>query len=232
MHLYFEGKLPSRTSLEEYPAALERRLQDRIFAGDGEQARLLSEEFFDSLKNSPPEQALLYFHRLYFSTLSKGISILDSTDISLERQERLWQAAHVTRDLAGMKQAYLALCAELTEQIGRVTFRSSTEQAVNEVKLYMEQNYADPAISLTTLAERVGLSPSYLGQVFSRQLGVSCVDYLAKIRMEEAARKLTETNLTVQQISESIGILNTSYFYTLFKKAYGMTPHRYRTKKI
>ena len=60
---------------------------------------------------------------------------------SLERQERLWQAAHVTRDLAGMKQAYLALCAELTEQIGRVTFRSSTEQAVNEVKLYMEQNY-------------------------------------------------------------------------------------------
>ncbi len=45
------------------------------------------------------------------------------------------------------------------------------EQAVNEVKLYMEQNYADPAISLTTLAERVGLSPSYLGQVFSRQLG-------------------------------------------------------------
>ena len=77
MHLYFEGKLPSRTSLEEYPAALERRLQDRIFAGDGEQARLLSEEFFDSLKNSPPEQALLYFHRLYFSTLSKGISILD-----------------------------------------------------------------------------------------------------------------------------------------------------------
>ena len=232
MHLYFEGKLPSRTSLEEYPAALERRLQDRIFAGDGEQARLLSEEFFDSLKNSPPEQALLYFHRLYFSTLSKGISILDSTDISLERQERLWQAAHVTRDLAGMKQAYLALCAELTEQIGRVTFRSSTEQAVNEVKLYMEQNYADPAISLTTLAERVGLSPSYLGQVFSRQLGVSCVDYLAKIRMEEAARKLTETNLTVQQVSESIGILNTSYFYTLFKKAYGMTPHRYRTKKI
>ena len=64
----------------------------------------------------------------------------------------------------------------------------------------------------------------------SYKIDVDCANCANK--MEEAARKLTETNLTVQQVSESIGILNTSYFYTLFKKAYGMTPHRYRTKKI
>jgi len=39
---------------------------------------------------------------------------------------------------------------------------------------------------------------------------------------------LLETKLPINQISEAIGIVNTNYFYSVFKKKYGMTPLAYR----
>ena len=47
-------------------------------------------------------------------------------------------------------------------------------------------------------------------------------------RMKKAASLLVETKLPISQISESIGILNTNYFYSVFKKKFGMTPLAYR----
>ena len=187
-------------------------------AGDGERARLLSEGIFDSLKNSPPEQALLYFHRLYFSTLSKGISILDSTDISPGKAGAS-VAGCACNAGSGRYEAGLS-CAvrrtdgtdwpgHLPQQYGAGGQRG---EAVYGTELCGSRHIADNA---GRTGRAVALLP---GSGLFQTAGVSCVDYLAKIRMEEAARKLTETNLTVQQISESIGILNTSYFYTLFKK--------------
>lgn len=49
--------------------------------------------------------------------------------------------------------------------------------------------------------------------------------------MKKAASLLIETKLPISQISESIGILNTNYFYSVFKKKFGMTPLAYRRSK-
>ena len=46
--------------------------------------------------------------------------------------------------------------------------------------------------------------------------------------MKKAEQLLRETKLPINQISEAIGIVNTNYFYSIFKKKYGMTPLAYR----
>jgi len=52
---------------------------------------------------------------------------------------------------------------------------------------------------------------------------VSCTAF-----REKAVELLLHTSCTVQMINEKVGIVNTNYFYSLFKKKYGMTPLEYR----
>ena len=49
--------------------------------------------------------------------------------------------------------------------------------------------------------------------------------------MKKAVQLLEETKLPISQISEAIGILNTNYFYSVFKRKFGMTPLAYRRSK-
>ncbi len=73
MHLYFEGKLPSRTSLEEYPCGSGAPPAGQDLRRGWRKGKAAFRRIFDSLKNSPPEQALLYFHRLYFHPFQRDL---------------------------------------------------------------------------------------------------------------------------------------------------------------
>ena len=105
------------------------------------------------------------------------------------------------------------------------------EQAAEKARQYIDQNYANPDLSLRMLADMVGLSPAYFGKIFTAYTTYSFNDYLTNTRMKKAASLLVETKLPISQISESIGILNTNYFYSVFKKKFGMTPLAYRRSK-
>ena len=78
------------------------------------------------------------------------------------------------------------------------------------------------------LAGMAGLSSAYFGKIFATQIGYSFSDYLSNTRMKKAEQLLRETKQPINQISEAIGIVNTNYFYSIFKKKYGMTPLAYR----
>jgi len=95
---------------------------------------------------------------------------------------------------------------------------------------YIDQNFADPNLSLQILAEMVDCSPAYLGKTFTAVTTFTFNDYLNNVRMNKAAELLTTTKNPINKISEEVGILNSNYFYSLFKKRYGVTPSAYRKK--
>lgn len=83
-------------------------------------------------------------------------------------------------------------------------------------------------IGLEEVAERVNLSPGYLSALFSQQLGQSYVKYLNHYRLGVAERMLSQTNMKVSDIAASVGFPGESYFISLFKQRFGMTPRSYR----
>ena len=105
--------------------------------------------------------------------------------------------------------------------------KGSNHDAVLDAKAYIDDNYADPELSLRLLAEREGLSPAYLGKLFTAVTTCSFNDYLNHVRVE-AAELLQDTNLPMNSISERVGVTNSNYFYSLFKRYYGVTPSAYR----
>ncbi len=83
-------------------------------------------------------------------------------------------------------------------------------------------------ISLETLAELSGLTPTYFSDLFFKTLGCRPVEFMNRRRIERAQLLLSSTDLTVQEISYEVGINSAAYFSRLFHKVAGVPPRRYR----
>ena len=92
---------------------------------------------------------------------------------------------------------------------------------------FINENYRNK-IEENQAAGLVGLSPSEFCRFFKRQAGITFVAYINKVRIEEAARLLIETDLTCENIGYDCGFSTLSYFYKVFKKHYGLSPTKYR----
>ena len=92
---------------------------------------------------------------------------------------------------------------------------------------YIRKEYMND-ISLDSAGEALGMSPSYIGLVFRKVGETSFLKYLTDIRMEGTKRLLKETDLTLREIGERVGIENQNTLIRTFKKAEGVTPGQYR----
>ena len=124
-----------------------------------------------------------------------------------------------------------------------VTFRSSIEQLyrentvsdsmannsrMQELKDFVDENFCLPQMSLRYMADHFSLSDTYLSKLFKENFGENFIDYLLRKRMEEAARLLAETDMSVKQIVKSVGYEDVSSFSKKFSAKFEMTPGKYR----
>jgi len=102
------------------------------------------------------------------------------------------------------------------------------DYVVGSVVRLIEERYSSAEMNLTLVAGEVFLSPNHLGMIFKKATGKTVNEYLQEYRLARAEELLRTTKQRVASIAEQVGIPNTSYFGTLFKMAYGMTPGEYQ----
>ena len=85
--------------------------------------------------------------------------------------------------------------------------------------------------SIEALASKMGVSKSHLIRVFSKHLGSTPGQYLARTRMEHALILLQNTETSLDEIAHSIGISSGNYFGKLFKQHYRITTQEYRKRQ-
>ncbi|BFT72831.1 helix-turn-helix domain-containing protein [Paenibacillus sp. P36] len=99
---------------------------------------------------------------------------------------------------------------------------------ISEIKSYLLEAYSNPDLSLHFLSEKFELPSRALSKLFKAETGERFVDYLIRIRVEEAKRMLVQTSDSVQSIAEHVGYLQVISFIRTFKKSEGITPGEYR----
>ncbi|MDD4797813.1 MAG: AraC family transcriptional regulator, partial [Eubacteriales bacterium] len=100
-------------------------------------------------------------------------------------------------------------------------------ETMRQVMNYMRDNFSQP-LTLEDVAKQVFLSPFYLSHLFSDELGITFIEYLTRIRIEQAKSLLGDKALSVQSVANKVGYDDASYFSKVFKKNTGLTPNSYR----
>lgn len=101
---------------------------------------------------------------------------------------------------------------------------------VQRAEQYIRSNFAKD-ISLADCADYVGISSYYLSHIFKDKTGRTFIEYLTDIRICHAKELCRGQDLSIKDISERCGYLNTTYFYKVFKKNVGRTIGEYRKQE-
>lgn len=102
---------------------------------------------------------------------------------------------------------------------------------VKQMIAILHNRYAEKH-TLESLANELNFNKYKLAKDFKKYVHTSPIDYLINRRIEIAKQLLTETNKTINEISELVGFLNTPHFIQIFKKNTGITPLQYRINPI
>lgn len=105
------------------------------------------------------------------------------------------------------------------------------DNIIDQIKNYIETNYADSGINLTFVAQLFGFNTSYLSRKFKQDTGKNFVEYLTECRMKRAM-KLAERNVKMFHTSAEVGIPDPNYFGRCFKKYTGMSYSEYQAKCV
>lgn len=98
-----------------------------------------------------------------------------------------------------------------------------------KIKNYIDSHYSEN-ITLDILSNLSYVNKFHLVHLFTKQMGISPINYLINRRIEESKNLLTTTNYSIRDISTIVGFSNSSYFSQMFKKFTGYSPRMYKTK--
>lgn len=92
----------------------------------------------------------------------------------------------------------------------------------------IRQNLSDPNLSLSFVAEKVGLSEAYFSSLFHSELNAPFRKYLTNLRIEEAKYLLEQGEYKIWDIASRTGFSDESYFSKVFKKVTDVSPKDWR----
>lgn len=98
---------------------------------------------------------------------------------------------------------------------------------IQEVATYIYEHFADN-LSLENVADKFNLSRSYLSKKFKTATGFGFKEYIINVRIQNACRLLLESNKSITDIAFECGFNDSNYFGDAFRKAKGVSPHKYR----
>lgn len=104
-------------------------------------------------------------------------------------------------------------------------------QVIQKSVEYMRENYNEK-LTIDDISQAVYLSPCYLSKIFKNELGCTIMEFLTKVRIDEAKKLLRNPRYNVMQVACEIGFDDPSYFTKVFKKIEGVTPSHYRRRAL
>ena len=157
-----------------------------------------------------------------------GLSIVIIDEILSKYTNLMREAKTAAESVKLIESFQLEMTKEIREYRSHVPPCSQFMKSVTE---YIILNY-NTELSLSSLAEKFKISPSYLSHVFKREINKGVKEFIEEIRISNACRFIESTDMSISQIGYAVGYLDNNYFTKVFKKTMKMTPRKYREQSL
>lgn len=194
-----------------------------------------------SLNESPLEYIVLGVEGMELGADEEGDGRYTIVNFRNSRADVLLYLRSMLRELGDREEGYEVVCQDLLEVLlvrlmrrtdiplaQAVSRRASRECAA--VKRYIDSHFKEN-ISLDLLSELAHVNKYYMVHAFSREYGVSPINYLISRRIRESRCLLSDTDHSLSQISHMLGFSSPSYFSQSFRRLEGMSPMEFRRQR-
>jgi AraC-like DNA-binding protein len=203
----------------DYPVKEVQYFVQQVCTGDKEKALETLEkiEVILAIRRIRPAYRQYYCYKLLSTLLTSVKENLIS--IPEEEIEALMTFRNPTR-----------LFALLRETVEKYCDSVASSQEINSAKLQMEMlEYVDTNLThcelcLMSVADHMNISVYAVSRLFKERTGMGFKEYITSKRLEMAYRLLRTTSDNVVNIGKDVGFESASYFSTVFRKKFGMSP--------
>lgn len=122
------------------------------------------------------------------------------------------------------------LTLELIAEVMRLSAakpRPTSARRVERARELIRAHFSDQ-LTLSSVAESVGIHPVHLAREFRQRHGLTVGEYIRHLRVRFACRELAKSDATIAEIASASGFFDQSHFSRTFRRLTGMTPTEYR----
>ena len=212
-----------------YPIELERRLLMQIRHMDHAEAnRLLNELLGHILLAGGNSLEWMQVRVSELLVLISRACIDNGSDVAATQSIMNRYYLQLTR-----VSSFEELCIHLSNAMKELMERSFEPGAgrgagrIQQAIGYIRANLSG-RITLEDVAHEVGLSPEYFSRIFHQETGDTFQNFVTLRRLERATEMMQYDELSIGDIAMLVGFEEQSYFARVFRRAYGVSPAKYR----
>ncbi|MEC0089995.1 AraC family transcriptional regulator [Paenibacillus macquariensis] len=119
------------------------------------------------------------------------------------------------------------LCLELDRQLKEQPTTTHKSYLAYQIKHYIEEN-ASHMFKLDDVASHVGISVSRAVHLFKETFDTSIMQYTIDVKLDMARERIIFSPMSLENVAETSGFANYTYFYRVFRARFGMSPKQFR----
>ncbi|MNI58561.1 HTH-type transcriptional regulator YesS [compost metagenome] len=135
-----------------------------------------------------------------------------------------------TKNVIRLHMLLADLFVQLQAECSRISHPSKTSLISEGILAFLNENWSSP-FSSKEMEEVLHFQFDYLTRCLKKHIGMTPLQYVHYLRIQEAQRLLVLTVDSIPEIAEKVGIPDTNYFVRLFRKRTGVPPGLYRQMK-
>jgi transcriptional regulator GlxA family with amidase domain len=136
---------------------------------------------------------------------------------------------HVSLTVARQLVVYLKRSGGQEQYSEPLRFQAESVSRFSELTTWIQTHLNDD-LSVEALAGRACLCPRHFGRRFKREIGTSPADFVEQMRLDEARRRLSNGDNSIENVGISVGFKSADAFRRAFERRLGIRPSDYRRR--
>ncbi len=219
------------TGVPVYPLEMERRLMELVRCGDRAGAKRILNQLLGRVFYATADVAVIKARVLELVVMLSRSAV----EVGASLNVLLGMNYHFISELSELV-SFEDVCAWVVKVLDSFLDASLESRASMKTEHVLERAMAvvrgrfSENLTLDKVAQSVHISPFYLSHLLKEKHGFTFIEYLTRVRIDEAKMLLSGTGRSIRQVAADVGYVDAGYFTKVFKKMVGTTPGEYREK--